>query len=887
MKIENSFFKLDVEVKRRRPVIVIALLLVVAIVGGCIFTHLSFRKDVQQAKAEVADAADISNSAVAKTEADASGVNAEVSGGNKNGENQNSEDGENAASGEDTEEDVIEEYGQIDGEYVVASKLATGIQEKYADRSLYNYTYADPIENVEREESIEFKVGYDVNDLGIEYWREVYALYEDPELEHEMNVKYSFDTETKTFIMQPSETDAPFRISTMSMDVETVNRYPHNVYYLFNGGAGTTWGNLGTAYLACYRDKETGEILEKPEVSIVTFAGEIEEAPKLNYSITEDGRPEFYWNEVDGAKEYMVCRTSRTEGGGSGSLQVIGITEDTTWTTEPAEFNSWATTNSYFKTFFLVSEDDWNDESMYDYYMENYGNPGVPNHEDGEWTTKYGICVIAVNEEGTSMISNVYTNEELAPNLPYAPAAYTRRANNSSPGKDYETVESLPVYDYVTMCDGYTATKVIDYQTEKAYIQDERFYIVDSETGEYIKGETVPCLNIPYQVLGTPFYYEYQVQDYDVAKLKEDLAFLEEREAALVKKSGDVSPEFSLRFATQDDLKPVQIRRVESDIVANSALSEYIATNMLGGVNVIDVSDFPEAADKRLVDDAFLEAYYQNPLILGIKGYRISKKGTAIRVVYEESLESQAEKQQAIQEKVEEIIAEIITDDMTDREKELAINSYLCERLVYDNDALENAEENDFMFVDDKYNDSFNAYGALINEKCVCAGYAAAFHLLAREAGLESIVVTGFLDGSLAHAWNKVKIDGEWQIVDVTNNDNEYFYNALFNLPSSVGNRILVEDKDYAMDAMIREYTGESDANEYYHITENYFPTQEVAERLAAELAEKGEVTLRTDYALDDNEFYEITEVVYDIMGDDIELYGYHWLGVIYLSLEE
>ena len=224
-----------------------------------------------------------------------------------------------------------------------------------------------------------------------------------------------------------------------------------------------------------------------------------------------------------------------------------------------------------------------------------------------------------------------------------------------------------------------------------------------------------------------------------------------------------------------------------------------------------------------------------------------------MRVVYENSPEEQASKQEEIKAKVSEVIGEIITDDMTQQEKELA---------------------------------TFNAYGALIDGKCVCAGYAAAFKLLAQEAGLEAIVVTGYLDGNLSHAWNKVKIDDEWQIVDVTNNDNEYFFNALLNLPSSVGDRVLVEDKEYMLDKVISDYVGESDANEYYHITDNYFPVQETAEKLAQELTEKGEVTLRTDYELNDETFYEITDAVYAIMGDDIDLYGYYWLGVIYLTTE-
>ena len=117
-------------------------------------------------------------------------------------------------------------------------------------------------------------------------------------------------------------------------------------------------------------------------------------------------------------------------------------------------------------------------------------------------------------------------------------------------------------------------------------------------------------------------------------------------------------------------------------------------------------------------------------------------------------------------------------------------------------------------------------------------------------------------------------------------NDNEYFFNALMNVPAYVGDRILVEDKDYLLDAVISEHTGNSEKDEYYHVTDNYFPVQEVAEILALELSENGNAMVRTDYELNDNEFYEITDAVYDIMGDDIQLYGYYWLGVIYLSIE-
>lgn len=859
MKFENDYLKIIIEKKqlsmeqkktkkqtfrKRRPAILIALLLIAAVVSGTLYS----RFHAAGGEAQVAD----SNQGVMPAAAD---------------------------------EEV---YGQVEGEYVATAHLAAGLQDKYADKSLYNYTYGDPIENVGRDETITFQLGYDVADLGLDQWTEVFALYQDPELTEEMGVKYSFDEETGTFTMLPSDTFTIYKIRTSGLYVDTIETYPHSKNYLFDLGAGNSWGNLGTAYLACYYDKETGEKLDRPEVSIVTFKGEIEEAPRLSYSITDDGRPEFYWNEVEGADEYMVCQTVKTEGQSfSAYLSVLSITEGTSWKPEALKYDLYNSTNDIFKTY-RISEDDWKDEYNYESNLEKYGEPGVPHYDFSGLNDIKGICVVAVNQKGTSMISNIFDNTELASYLPNEVAENTEEENGfASFAMKYDSVEKLPSYDYITMCDGYTSTKLIDYQTQNAYIKAERFMVVDSDTKEFIGAETSLCLMIPYRVEGTEFINEFIVSpedgDYNEADMEKDLAYLEEREEKLRKKAGAVGPEISLQFATHEDLKPEKIRKVNTTVFANSALSEYLAVNMLSGAGMIDLGEFPEAKDTNLVEDAIMEAYYQNPLILGIVGYKINSNGTAVKVIYEESLEEQARKQEEIKNKVSEIIEEIITGNMTEREKELAINQYLCDTIVYDEDALLNAEEHGYMYTDEEFKDSFTAYGALINGKCVCAGYAAAFKLLAEEAGLEAIVVTGFLNGSLAHAWNKIKIDGEWQIVDVTNNDNEYFFNALLNLPAFVGDRVLIEDKKYMLDKVISDYVGDSDSNEYYHITDNYFPAQEAAEKLSAELEKNGEVTLRTDYELNDEKFYAITDAVYEIMGDDIDLYGYYWLGVIYL----
>ncbi len=63
-----------------------------------------------------------------------------------------------------------------------------------------------------------------------------------------------------------------------------------------------------------------------------------------------------------------------------------------------------------------------------------------------------------------------------------------------------------------------------------------------------------------------------------------------------------------------------------------------------------------------------------------------------------------------------------------------------------------------------------NAYGALIDGRAVCAGYAFAFQYLLMRARIESFYVTG-TSHKENHAWNIAKIDGDWYYVDPTWDD--------------------------------------------------------------------------------------------------------------------
>ena len=68
---------------------------------------------------------------------------------------------------------------------------------------------------------------------------------------------------------------------------------------------------------------------------------------------------------------------------------------------------------------------------------------------------------------------------------------------------------------------------------------------------------------------------------------------------------------------------------------------------------------------------------------------------------------------------------------------------------------------------DDRPDNCFTAFGALIGGKAVCEGYTSAYYLLCREAGLWCAYRNGQPNGA-GHTWNMVKLDSGIYNVDVT-----------------------------------------------------------------------------------------------------------------------
>lgn len=106
---------------------------------------------------------------------------------------------------------------------------------------------------------------------------------------------------------------------------------------------------------------------------------------------------------------------------------------------------------------------------------------------------------------------------------------------------------------------------------------------------------------------------------------------------------------------------------------------------------------------------------------------------------------------------------ECIVPGMSDVEKVLAVHDYIATVCDYD-------QEGYLDFIEGKTpdEDTFNMYGVLIKNKAVCQGYAEAFCAFMQKLGLESYIVTS---DPMNHAWNLVKLNGNWFHVDITWDD--------------------------------------------------------------------------------------------------------------------
>ena len=141
-----------------------------------------------------------------------------------------------------------------------------------------------------------------------------------------------------------------------------------------------------------------------------------------------------------------------------------------------------------------------------------------------------------------------------------------------------------------------------------------------------------------------------------------------------------------------------------------------------------------------------------------------------VKPTYTFDADELAEAREKLGEKIDEILGGMAAETVFD--KALYLHDEVAKRVSYE-----------------EVGHHQTAYGALVDGKAVCAGYAAAYQLLLQKAGICAYTVTGFSNDpssaiQIPHAWNLVWLDDSTCVyTDVTWDDQgDSLYRYYFNL---------------------------------------------------------------------------------------------------------
>ncbi|MDO5518985.1 MAG: transglutaminase domain-containing protein [bacterium] len=136
-------------------------------------------------------------------------------------------------------------------------------------------------------------------------------------------------------------------------------------------------------------------------------------------------------------------------------------------------------------------------------------------------------------------------------------------------------------------------------------------------------------------------------------------------------------------------------------------------------------------------------------------GTEIKIKGflDTYNVIYTFEYNETKEQTEIVDKNIKSALKVLNIVDETDYEKIKAIHNYIIKNASYDVRVEKNS-----------------AYDNLINRSSVCQGYALLTYKMMKEAGIDCRIITGQGKG-VSHAWNIVKLDGNWYNIDCTWDD--------------------------------------------------------------------------------------------------------------------
>ena len=279
------------------------------------------------------------------------------------------------------------------------------------------------------------------------------------------------------------------------------------------------------------------------------------------------------------------------------------------------------------------------------------------------------------------------------------------------------------------LTDSLTISECIDYANEL----DEVYENYETETGVYgvpisqEEGEIIQRV-LEYDYSNVEVNYEYKYQKYD----------------------------FSSDYYYNQ--LPSHMQNAYDQL--DAACLEFMNSSVnLSSSSIKEIKFDSPLASQSEMEQLYWCFYYSNPQYFFLRNGYGYYTGDCSRIILKSYDNCQnAENKASVKSSIDSLTDEYINSVSslaTDYEKEIAIAKKISEKVTYDLDA--------------EYNQSLMS--ALYYGKSVCNGYAMSMSYFCNALDIDCMLVTSY-----NHAWNRVKLSGEWYEADVTWYDQEGSY---------------------------------------------------------------------------------------------------------------
>ncbi|MBU2696059.1 transglutaminase domain-containing protein [Pimelobacter sp. 30-1] len=543
-----------------------------------------------------------------------------------------------------------------------------------------------------------------------------------------------------------------------------------------NGQASATVADLGTYWnlnpevYVVQQLNPDGSKRSRPLVTEVSFVAETPSPAQVAATVSAQGDALLEWSPVEGATEYAVVLQQRRGSNLVGTVRVIGRTTETTWSSE--------------ETAVCRTVSCTQNEALRLTTVDASTMASNPTLVGEEIDARLGVVAV-VDRKPSALAAVDLTGLETLP---------VRSDRKWDGGADIwnRGLASLPSRFLFASVDG--STRATGASIDRADVRR--------------KGR---WWEVPLQGQGTRLLETVRIPVDAVKDIDAEVAAFNARAQRDYPKAGLLRS--SIVIDVGDPRKPgPELPKPTYPVFGSNDLSTFIAEQLVAGATDIDLSAFDDQPGLPDVQDAWREAVYQNPYALAYFD-RYTYDGSVLHVQPAYPAAEKQRRQQRIADRAEEIVRSEITAGMSVADKVRALNRYLVDQGEYDDAAIAGSPGKYRSDIPARLRYAWEPDGILLSGTGVCMSYAYAFDVLAEEAGIESVVVTGDLADGGAHAWNKVRIGNSWRAVDVTWNDPGGRWTSprgdrylMIRDAQFTGDALRSEDDDWMSDGFLRDY---------------------------------------------------------------------------------